>query len=447
MNDININYLPQFSPLWEKSWSELYIHGGRGTGKSYAVAEYVIIYMLSNQNTRILICRETSKSIEDSAYENIVSKIRYHNLDNYFDILKTSIECKLTKTKIIFSGMLPHHIGAIKSKENIKLCWIEEAQYICEESLNVAIPTFVRNNGVKIIYTINPRFATDAVYKRFNGEEIPENSIMIKTSCNDNPFFSEGMKAERRFNYKTMPEMARHIWEGELMPSGNDSAVIPLNWLKKCVDTHNQLNLKLGGYEYIGFDVADSGNDSCAIAYRRGALLKDTIEFNNEFISQSVEFVHNYTKDKNIARIHYDATGIGAGAKSDFNRINKRYLVQPFLGASKPKGYDINYLDNITNSQYFRNLKAQSWWSLRIKVENTLRLLDGENININNCFFIDKNISNLDKLMLELSQASYKHEDGKLMVDKQPNNESSPNLGDAIVMSFVHDLRNGLKAK
>ena len=57
-----------------------------------------------------------------------------------------------------------------------------------------------------------------------------------------------------------------------------------------------------------------------------------------------------------------------------------------------------------------------------------MRLLDGEKVNIHRCFFIASKIPEQvrDKLIMELGQASYKHEDSKLMVDKQPDTSHRP---------------------
>ena len=117
------------------------------------------------------------------------------------------------------------------------------------------------------------------------------------------------------------------------------------------------------------------------------------------------------------------------------------------MGGNSPHGKDEIYIDDITNGNYFRNLKAQSWWNLRKKLENTIKLLDGEKIDISTCLILDKNIKKLDSLIIELSQASYEHDESKLKVNKQPNGSDSPNLADAVVMAFSRSIKNGLKAR
>lgn len=442
--DVDVRIQKQFIELFTADYQEYALWSGRGAGKSWAVADYLVLKALESKK-RILCTREIQNSITDSVMKLLADRISYHKFDAYFDIQKSSIFC-INGSEFIFKG-LKHNINSIKSMEAINITWIEEAQTISHESLDILLPTIFRVQDAKIIYTYNPCYSTDAIYERFHGEEKPINSIVKQVSGDANKYFSDAMKAERDFNFKTDPEVANHIWNGALCPTSSAMSVLPLQWLRKAVGAHTKFNIR-PEFNYAGFDIADTGEDHCALAYVTGPILQDVVEFDRNYISESVKFVDDWARDKNITRIYYDATGLGAGAKSDFNRITDRdYTVEPFLGAHSPEGKDKIFTDKITNGQYFRNKKAQSWWNLRLRLENTLRLLDGEQINPNRCLFINENIINLDKLLLELSQASYKHEESKLMVDKQPNDEASPNMADAIHMAFTRDLRGGIKAR
>lgn len=443
--EIDVPVQPQFLGLYHKEWQEYAIKSGRGAGKSWAVADYLIVCALAG-DARILCVREIQNSINDSVLKLISDRIVALGLSDFFDVQKAAIYCKINKSEFIFKG-LRHNIDSIKSMEGITHAWIEEAQNASQASFDTLLPTIFRVKGAKIIYTYNPRYATDAVYKRFNSGAPPKNSIVSTVSSEDNIYFTEAMREERRFAFAKDPEVANHIWNGALCPTSSAMSVIPLAWLRKCVDAHKKL--KYGAsYEYIGFDVADTGEDHCALAHIRGALVHSVLEFDSDYISRSVDFVHRYAQEHNILRVYYDASGIGAGAKSDFNRINDRqYSVEAFLGAAKVGGGDICYTGSIKNKDYFRNKKAQAWWSVRQRAENTLRLLDGDKIDPAKCLFLSSNIKELDRVMLELAQASYKHDDGKLIVDKQPNDEASPNCADAIVMAFSRSIKNGLKSR
>ena len=71
---LQIEVAPVFEPLLEPSrykgaW------GGRGSGKSQAFADLVIIKGLTNPGLRVLCCREIQKSLKESAKRLIESKI------------------------------------------------------------------------------------------------------------------------------------------------------------------------------------------------------------------------------------------------------------------------------------------------------------------------------------------------------------------------------------
>lgn len=395
------------------------------THNSFAVADYLVLAALAKKH-RILCTREIQNSINDSVIALLKDSIERHGVNKYFDIQKSAIYCQ-NGSEFIFKG-IKHSIESIKSMANITICWLEEAQTTSDDSLNILLPTIFRNKGAKIIYTYNPRFASDAVFKRFNGDIIPNHSIVKKLDWRDNKYFDQAMREEMEYAFKVDATFAAHVWEGELMPSGNATAVLPLNWLRKCVDVHKKLNYKPDAFKYMGLDFADGGSDKSALAIRHGAIITHVHEFEQPFINKSVDYADGFAQQYSVIRVHFDAIGIGAGAKGDFNRLQRDYTAEPHIGSASPNGKDAKFTDSMTNGQFFRNLKAQSWWHLRLRVENTLRLLDGEQINPDQCLFIDGNIPFLDKMLLELAQASYKHEDGKLMVDKAPDDGmKSPN--------------------
>ena len=90
------------------------------------------------------------------------------------------------------------------------------------------------------------------------------------------------------------------------------------------------------------------------------------------------------------------------------------------------------------NKDFFLNLKAQSWWALRLRFQATYRaVVKGMEIDPETMISIDPNIENLGALLMELAQPTYKkNETGKLVVNKTPEGASSPNLADAVMIAF-----------
>ena len=96
--------------------------------------------------------------------------------------------------------------------------------------------------------------------------------------------------------------------------------------------------------------------------------------------------------------------------------------------------------------EYFFNWYAQASWVLRIRADNTMRLLAGENIDPHKCLFIDPAIPQLESHLGEMSQPEWNDTGGKLRIDKQPHIDgqakpSSPDTYDSVVMAFSTDFR------
>lgn len=435
---IQVKILPAFYFLLTQPAFEKSLDSGRGCAKSTTVADCILIKCLQSKQ-RVLCAREIQNSIKQSVKKLLEDRIAHWGLWDCFDRTETEIRCRYTGSEIFFAG-LHRNIDSVKSMQGITLVWIEEAQSVSQQSLEVLLPT-IRTPCAEIWYTWNPTNREDAVYKRFYSKVLPEDCIAKHLTIADNPFFPKELRRQMEFDYKHNPERADHVWGGRLAPSGNAMAVMPRNWLEKAVDAH--IGLDFGTrYRYMGFDIADTGCDHNALCVRNGAVIEHVEQWDSQFIAEGVAHADLIAKQQNVIRVYFDATGVGAGAKGDFNRITDRtYKAHPFIGASQPSGYDHEYLQGITNGKYFRNLKAQAWWNLRLRLENTLRLLDGEKIEPNNCLFISSaKIAKLEDYLSELSQASYEQEDGKLMVDKSPDDSASPNMADATVLSFAHDI-------
>ena len=120
-----------FLELWRPHRYKVF-YGGRGSGKSWAIAEALIV-MADMCKLRILCCREIQKSIKDSSYQLLKDTALRLGIANRFVFLETEIRHKKTGSKFIFTGLLRNE-QTIKSKEGIDICWCEEAQTISETS-------------------------------------------------------------------------------------------------------------------------------------------------------------------------------------------------------------------------------------------------------------------------------------------------------------------------
>jgi hypothetical protein len=108
--------------------------------------------------------------------------------------------------------------------EGIDIAWVEEAQTISDNSLEILIPT-IRKDKSELWFSWNPRHSSDPIDKRFRGEVVPENSIIKKVNYPDNPFFPNELDSERRFDEQHKRERYAHVWLGEY-----ESSVVDALW-------------------------------------------------------------------------------------------------------------------------------------------------------------------------------------------------------------------------
>ena len=431
------------------------LFGGRGGAKSRTVAGQLILDATDHYEF-VLCTREVQNSIKESVKRTLEDQIHRMQLTDLYKITEYEILNLFNKSRFIFMG-LARNISSIKSIEGITKCWVEEAQTISEDSLEILIPT-IREAGSEIWFTWNPRWKTDAVDDLFRGENgPPPNSLVIEIGYKDNPWFPAELEEKRLWDQKHNPNYL-NIWEGAYRRAGDAYSVLPYEKLLLCVDAHKKLKIEPEGLTYSGLDIADEGNDTNSYAMRKGSLLFSVEEWKVKYLHMTAAKADLRNRHNGVVRMHYDAGGMGAGIKSDLSRIPKnpedgqgpdgsKFI--PFHFGGKVKGADRVYIKagktKVLNKDFFARLNAQAWWNIRLRVENTIKALDGEIVNLDRCLFISSEIKNLDKLLMEMAQCVYDDSSGKIKIDKQPDNAPSPNMADSVIMAFASDLRKGLR--
>jgi len=203
------------------------IYGGRGSGKSHAVAEYIIDKCLEKK-TDVVCLREVQKSLNYSVKKLLESKIEKFGVQDYFDIQYDKIKCK-NGGVIIFNGLASHSADSIKSLEGFDIFWFEEAQSCSQRSMELLLPTLRKDDG-EIIFTWNPHLDTDPVdvlFRPQDGKGLP-NSIVSRVNYTDNPWFPDILKDQMEYMRGRDPDKYAHIWLGEYMK--NSEARIFKNW-------------------------------------------------------------------------------------------------------------------------------------------------------------------------------------------------------------------------
>jgi phage terminase large subunit len=104
----------------------------------------------------------------------------------------------------------------MKSLEGIDYFWNEEAQSTTQEALDIAIPTFRRKPGSRMIFTWNPDQPDDAVDHYFRGQTPPPRTYAKFVTHEDNPYFLWSELPAEMDHAKAInhPRFA-NIWLGE----------------------------------------------------------------------------------------------------------------------------------------------------------------------------------------------------------------------------------------
>lgn len=203
----------EYKRLFDDDWREAAIYGGRYSLKSHTVARVLLI--LGRQKQMRFGCfREFQNSIAESSHQLLKDLIDFYELGDY-KVTENSIVNSITDTEFIFKG-LHHNEQSIKSIEGIDIAWIEEAQTVSKNSIEVLTPT-VRKPGSKLIYTYNRLLENDPVHERLVLEGRP-NTLIINTNydiAEKYGYMPEEIKNEIEDDKINRPALYKHKWLGE----------------------------------------------------------------------------------------------------------------------------------------------------------------------------------------------------------------------------------------
>ena len=230
------------------------IYGGRGSGKSYAVADALLLTTCTRK-CLILCGREFQNSIKDSVHSLLRQRIESNNLSDYFEITHDEIRNIYSDSKFIFKG-LRHNIDSIKSTAGITHLWIEEADTLSAASWRTIKPT-VRENNSEIWATFNPKNKTDILYHEFIANPPPADSYVAKVNWNDNLYFPDILKLEMEHDKLKDYGLYLHVWEGELLEH-SDAQIFNGKW--KVRHFEEPANI----HKYFGLDFGFSPNHPTA---------------------------------------------------------------------------------------------------------------------------------------------------------------------------------------
>lgn len=254
---------------------------------------------------------------------------------------------------------------------------------------------------------------------------------------------------------KALREGLLHIFAQEVdrdYSAAIENRIIDYAWITASVDAHKRLNWPDQGNAWMaGFDVADGGTDTNALAVRQGCILRGIDEWGASDTASSTDRVIAALRQLKGITIQYDSIGVGSGVKGEYNRLVRDQIILPrdykFVpwnaGAKVVRPFERIIKDDddsLLNRDFFDNFKAQAWWALRTRFYKTWRsVVFGDIYKIEELISLDSVAIGymLPKLMKELAQAVKGSSGGlKMIVEKTPEGTKSPNTADATVQCF-----------
>lgn len=239
-----------------------------------------------------------------------------------------------------------------------------------------------------------------------------------------------------RFLAKYGPEITAKELDIDWSSSGGN-AFIPGHYVRAAME----LDLPSHGPCEMGVDVADSGTNESVVCVRRGPVVTRL----DSWLGMDPVATAHRSADIALADkcsiLRYDNIGVGAGMTGGLNQRSAKEKLE-HVGVNvgtAPTGYYLPDAPRRQASDRFANLKAELWWRLRLRFENTWRrVVKGEDVPDEDCISIPADAV----LMGQLSAPQIEHtETGKMKVESKASLKrrgiQSPDRADALVLAYA----------
>ena len=371
--------------------------GGRGSGKSWSCGSLLMQELTKNRH-RLLCCREIQNSITESSYRLLVDVIDRLNLSGW-EIKKEVLE-NTNGSRVIVRGLRDMRAArSIKSLEGYDRVWIEEAQSVSKDSLDLLLPT-IRMDGAEVWACWNPDTPDDPIEKL----KTRKGAVIVECNYNDNPWFTDRLKAEMEADYAFDPDEAMHTWEGKFRKQGENCIMSRVS-VKEAMSREAD---KEGAYA-IGVDVARYGGDSTTMFKRKGMQVVEYKVYKKLSLTEQAdkfEVLANY--DKNIHGC-IDGGGVGGGL-IDVLRERGYYNIE-----------DVNFGEKAMDTDKYDTAASEMWLTFPLS---------------------EAGVPDNPQLMTELSDRRYTfNKRGQKCVEskddyKKRHGGKSPDLADGLLLCF-----------
>jgi len=243
---------PAYQPLFRERGKRYYmLTGGRGSGKSYALALF-LCWLATKERQVILYTRYTLISAHVSIIPEFVEKIELLGLSDQFEITKTEIIHKVTGSRIIFRGIKTssgNQTAALKSIQGVTTWVLDEGEEMPDENTFDKIDESVREVDVenRVIIALNPVHTSHWIYLKWFEKGRSDDTCYIHTTYLDNLSNLNQSFIDKAKNVKNINEdKYKHRFLGEWMNAAE--GVVFENW--SIGEFNDTLQLQCYGQDY-----------------------------------------------------------------------------------------------------------------------------------------------------------------------------------------------------
>jgi phage terminase large subunit-like protein len=233
-----------------------------------------------------------------------------------------------------FKGFRDQGKVNIKGLEGVHLLWIDEAQQLSKETLDIIIPT-LRKDNAKIFFTMNRTLKDDPVFVAMKDDP---DCLHIHIDYFENPHCPDTSKREAEKQKARNIEDYNHIWLGEPLPQALNAA---FRGVDACAT--GELCEPVKGAEYVlGVDLARSVDYTVLSILNKKTKNFDYIERleneNRTSWNYQVEKIKAVAQKYNNAQVIVDSTGVGDPIVENLQRegVNVYYHQKPDSDSSTP---------------------------------------------------------------------------------------------------------------
>ena len=212
--DIKVNpaflpYLRDYSHRFSVYW------GGRGSGKSYFLADKLVIKALEDKR-RILFLRKYGVDIKDSAWLLITDALSKFGILPYCKVNLSTQTIKMPNGSVLLFRGLDNPERA-KGLQNITDIWIDESNQLTYEEFD-ALDKSLRHTtaqGQEIILSFNPVSKTNWVYQYWFADGDKPNTFYHHSTYRDNKFLPQPYIDSLKQLRETNPTLYAIVAEGQ----------------------------------------------------------------------------------------------------------------------------------------------------------------------------------------------------------------------------------------